>query len=103
VVVVPSEYEGDGMVVIESIAQGFPLLLADNKDLRRFALPDVHYFKGQSELNKKIELGKKSNFRDYLVSPLIQEQVLAERSIEAVVQAWCDLLNNTSHASEGML
>jgi len=38
-VIVPSRSEGDGLVVLEAIQNGFPLLMSDIKDFRRFGFP----------------------------------------------------------------
>ena len=49
-VIVPSDYEGDGMVVVEAVLSGNPLLLRDNEDLRRFEFDEKHYFKDLEDL-----------------------------------------------------
>ena len=41
--IIPSEYEGDGLVVVEGMQRNLPMLLADIPDFRRFGLPDLNY------------------------------------------------------------
>ena len=54
VVVVPSLYEGDGLVVSEALTVGAPILLLDTPDLRRFELSDSNYFYDKADLLSKI-------------------------------------------------
>jgi glycosyltransferase involved in cell wall biosynthesis len=41
--IVPSEWEGDGLVIIEALRANVPMLLADIPDFRRFLFPNHHY------------------------------------------------------------
>jgi hypothetical protein len=92
-VVVPSEFEGDGMVVVEAIISGYPVLLAKNKDLLRFRLNEKHYFGTLTELISLINQYKKNNFKDLIVEDNFVENLKKERSIEWIVKAWILLLS----------
>jgi uncharacterized protein with von Willebrand factor type A (vWA) domain len=83
-VVVPSKYEGDGMVVIEAVLFNSPLLLADNEDLRRFNLGDKHYFNGYEKLLEMIKVNIHNEFEDLKVSNQIREDLKNERSLKSV-------------------
>jgi glycosyltransferase involved in cell wall biosynthesis len=93
-VVVPSQYEGDGMVVMEAILFGIPLVLADNSDMRRFNLDCKHYFDSYEKLLAIIETNIKSEFSDLIVSGQIRETLLQERSLEKITNSWTSLLSS---------
>lgn len=54
--VVPSKYEGDGLVVVEALHQKIPILIADIPEFRRFALPNSNYCKDVDHFVKQIAL-----------------------------------------------
>ena len=89
--IVTSTFEGDGLVVIEGMQKGIPMLLSDIPDLRRFALPDRFYCQNLNEFCNRI-----NDFHvrpDELIAPHeISSAILSERSIENVVLAWEALL-----------
>ena len=93
-VVVPSQYEGDGMVVIEAILSGIPLALADNDDMRRFNLDNKHYFDSYEKLLAIIQNNIKNEFVDLLVSEQIRETLLHERSLIKVTNSWVSLFSS---------
>lgn len=90
-VIIASQYEGDGIVVVEAMIAGLPLLLIDNKDLRRFALPDKHYFKDEQELIRKIKLVKQ-NKSEFLVQSEKIEEYLMQRNPSRVLKTWLEVL-----------
>jgi glycosyltransferase involved in cell wall biosynthesis len=99
-VVVASEYEGDGLVVLEAIKNGNPLVLRDNLDLRRFGLPDEHYFSSQEELSEKIghyQIGTK----DFRVTEAFGRRLLEPRSLEIVAQQWISFFESIVQESRG--
>jgi glycosyltransferase involved in cell wall biosynthesis len=91
-IVVPSEYEGDGLVVVEALQNGNSILLRDNVDLRRFSLDESNYFGDFQELVKKLE-----SFRDdpniYKVHAAVRDRVLKPRSLESVAKQWVSLID----------
>lgn len=93
-VVIPSEHEGDGMVVIEAIILKFPVVLAKNQDLLRFGLKSKHYFKTLDELIDLIRKNKSTNFSSLIVDDKYRRHLLKERSLDRVVSRWLDVLNN---------
>lgn len=93
-VVVPSEYEGDGLVVLEAIQNGNGILLRDNVDFRRFSLGEEHYFMGLDSLVVKLNAFK--NFgTSFKVSEAQQDTLLAPRSPLHVGQKWATLLGSS--------
>ncbi len=91
-VVVPSEYEGDGMVVAEAILRGHAVLLADNSDLRRFRLPDENYFFDQDELQLKLVGWKKSDRKLFHVPDPVMKSLYTARDINTIVNQWENIL-----------
>lgn len=87
-VVVPSEYEGDGMVVAEAIIRNYSILLADNSDLRRFNLPENNYFKNQSELADKLATWKESKGEAFTIPKDVVNSLNIERDIEKISERW---------------
>jgi glycosyltransferase involved in cell wall biosynthesis len=86
-VVVPSLYEGDGLVVSEALTVGAPILLLDTPDLRRFELNDSNYFHDFSDLLAKIN---KHRFDTSEITP--SENTRRSHSVvrepEAVIKKW---------------
>jgi glycosyltransferase involved in cell wall biosynthesis len=92
VLVVASEYEGDGRVIVEGILARVPILLLDNIDLRRFELPDRNYFSGADDLRTKLNdclLHKE----DYRPSIERMKELRAERDVNSVVDTWAKSLS----------
>ena len=85
--IVPSAFEGDGLVVIEGLQQGIPMLLSDTPDFRRFGFPDRNYGKDVGDFTSKL-----NTFRDDLPSLLIPHEIanriLSSRTIEAIGDSW---------------
>ena len=99
-VVVLSLFEGDGMVIAEAIINGNSILLAENEDLRRFQLPDDHYFKSKLELENKIDDWKKSS-KDLFRPPTeVRDRVKNERDIVSICNTWQKYLQADGSESE---
>jgi glycosyltransferase involved in cell wall biosynthesis len=93
-IIMPSEYEGDGLVAVEAIINGFPILLADNRDLRRFNLPSKHYFATLDDLKTKISLALIEG-NSYFAPPLVkQREIEKERDLEEIALEWLNLLSS---------
>jgi glycosyltransferase involved in cell wall biosynthesis len=97
IVVVPSEFEGDGMNIVEAVSNGNPILLADNADLRRFDLPDLNYFSGIEELISKIDDAKTFSRDRYRVGDNIRSRILAEREPLTVASKWISVFEDMSN------
>ncbi len=91
VLIVASEYEGDGKVIVEGILARVPILLLDNTDLRRFELPDRNYFIDSDHLRRKLNdcLSNKEYFRPDDQKSLTLK---AERDVSSVVDSWQKIL-----------
>jgi len=91
-VVIPSEFEGDGMVVMEAVLSGNPVALADNQDLKRFQLDKKHYFKDAISLSEIIKKYEKNNFKELIPSDSFKADLISVRSINIVTEKWLELL-----------
>lgn len=90
--VVPSRFEGDGLVVVEAIYLKIPLLVSDIPDFRRFNLNDINYFLNVNSKAKQIsEMQLKPN--DFIATENVRTSIINERSIEIVTADWIKLLN----------
>jgi glycosyltransferase involved in cell wall biosynthesis len=90
-VVVPSAYEGDGLVVLEAIALRKPILLSDIPEFRRFDLPDKHYCASINDFVHQIEKYRE-NTRELVVSNQIADRLLLPRNVDIIGDEWEDLL-----------
>ncbi len=85
--IIPSKYEGDGLVVIEALHHGVPMLIADIPDFRRFGFPEANYCKSINDFVQRI-----SSYRNDISELLIPEElslpILESRSVRAVGDSW---------------
>ena len=89
--VVPSKYEGDGLVVIEALHHKIPILLADIPEFRRFALTNSNYCTDVDQFVKQITLFQ-DNLNDLLIPESLSVRLLNSRSLQSVGDAWEDFL-----------
>ena len=95
ILVVTSEYEGDGMNIVEAVLNGNPVLLLDNIDLRRFDFPDTLYFKNMEELVLKIKAAKKESPEIYKPGREQVDWLSKERDLNRVTSQWITLIRQT--------
>jgi glycosyltransferase involved in cell wall biosynthesis len=85
--IVPSGYEGDGLVVVEGLQQKVPMLLSDIPDFRRFNLPDRNYCKSVEDFVASINAY--TQILSTLVIPNeISDAILASRSLKVIGDNW---------------
>jgi glycosyltransferase involved in cell wall biosynthesis len=96
-VVIPSEFEGDGMVVMEAILSGSPIALAENEDLKRFQLDAKHYFKDINELCEVIKKHGKNNFNELIPSDSFKSNLMSTRSLNIITGKWLELITETNY------
>jgi len=91
-IVMPSQYEGDGLVAVEAIINGFPIVLADNQDLRRFELPSGNYFSNENELQGILQRVKKEGVSAFRTPDSLIAKLQNERDISTVTLKWRQVL-----------
>jgi glycosyltransferase involved in cell wall biosynthesis len=84
---IPSMYEGDGLVVLEALYREVPMLIADIPDFRRFRFPETNYCDSVGNFLKSIETIQ-NNLTELSIPKALSEQVLGPRSIQAVGDSW---------------
>lgn len=85
--IVPSKYEGDGLVVLEGLQCNVPMLIADIPDFRRFKFPEANYCDSIGDFVKTIE-SVNIDPTELLIPKEFSEPVLRPRSIQAVGDSW---------------
>lgn len=85
--IVPSAWEGDGLVLIEALKANLPMLIADIPDFRRFGLPEENYCKTVDDFVANIS-DYANRLEELLVPEDMRESILASRSIKVVGDTW---------------
>ena len=91
--IVPSRFEGDGLVVVEAMQLNIPILLADIPDFRRFRLPDIHYCSSLENFVNTIE-AYRENICDLVIPDEDSRRILESRSPRKVGDAWVFLFKS---------
>lgn len=92
-IIMPSKFEGDGLVAVEALVNGFPIVLADNQDLRRFELPSGNYFENEKELQDLLRRFKEHGVNEFAISKSISVVMQNERDIRTIAKKWVQALN----------
>ena len=96
ILIVPSDFEGDGMNIVEAVSNRNPILLADNIDLRRFDFPEINYFSSITELRSKVNHAKTFGVADFRLGEAIRLKILQERDPLEVAGQWITLIKKVS-------
>ena len=86
-VIVPSQSEGDGLVIVESIQNGFPLLMSDIKDFRRFGFQPDLLCANVQEFTARINATSVDE-RPIYISEDITREILQARNKTSITQEW---------------
>jgi glycosyltransferase involved in cell wall biosynthesis len=91
VLIVPSSFEGDGLVVLEGLQRGIPILVSDIPDFRRFNFPEINYCISIEDYHAR--LIKYSNDLQSLIVPSeIAMKILGRRDIKVLGNEWENVL-----------
>jgi glycosyltransferase involved in cell wall biosynthesis len=90
---VPSRYEGDGLVVVEALQGNIPLLISNIPEFLRFELPKHNYACNDTDYSKLI-LKNRSDISKFKVNPSIVSKVLLQRDVEIVCRSWSNLIHD---------
>ena len=93
VLIVTSSSEGDGLVVIEGLQHGIPMLLVDIPDFRRFNFPDENYCSDLDDFISRIN-NFTNNPSPLQVPSILAEKILSGRSLKVVGDKWEEFLNS---------
>lgn len=89
--VIPSQYEGDGLVLIEAMLHRSPVLVADIPDLRRFNLAESNYCLSPQDFIRAIVKFEK-NLDSLVIPGDLCRAELSSRSISSVGKQWAIVL-----------
>ena len=92
--VIPSIFEGDGLVLVEAAARGIPVLVNDIKDLRRFNLPDQSYCKNVEAFSRSINVNLNS-IENLKIPQDIVRNILNGREPAFAAEEWNTFLDST--------
>lgn len=90
---VPSIFEGDGLVVVEAIANRIPLIVNDIPDLRRFKLRDENYASNENEFSNVVSRNK-NEIEIFIPEESVRHETLKNREPVAIAQRWVSFLNS---------
>jgi glycosyltransferase involved in cell wall biosynthesis len=91
VLIVPSVYEGDGLVVAEAIQRQIPLIISDIVVFRRFQLAEFNYAKNISDFIGLIESNKYRS-EDLKPNQASVNYILKARNTELLTKRWVSLI-----------
>ena len=87
ILIVTSDFEGDGLVVVEGLLNRMPILLRDVADLKRFNLPDHNYARDVNDFCSQVLLHLEGNVN--LAPPEdVCLKILKERDPKAIALSW---------------
>ena len=91
--IVPSSFEGDGLVLVEALSNRIPLIANDIPDLRRFNLEDKNYASNVEEFSDSISANL-NTIENFLPNESTINSILEDRQPEVVGQRWNTFLNS---------
>jgi glycosyltransferase involved in cell wall biosynthesis len=92
-VIIPSEWEGDGLVVVEAIQRNLPLVLADTPEFRAFGLPNHNYASDCDSFSRSV-LDFQDNLLPLVIPKDTRANLLNERSPETIGYIWSNYLES---------
>ncbi len=87
VLIIPSRFEGDGLVVVEAIMNGIKFLVSDIPDFRRFGLPEEFYCKSARDFASRITQLQSGKIELY-ISEIEKLQIIESRKPSHVAEQW---------------
>jgi glycosyltransferase involved in cell wall biosynthesis len=89
--VVPSAWEGDGIVILEAVSHNTPILVSDITAFRSFGLNEINYCNGVEDFESRIYANLK-NVENFVIPSDISGEILRSRSLDSVTSKWEKLL-----------
>jgi hypothetical protein len=90
--IVPSAFEGDGLVPVEAFKRNIPVLLNDINDFRRFALPEINYCHEIQGFADRISQFR-FNSEKFVVPESCVEKNMTNRSPSDAASRWIEILS----------
>lgn len=89
--IIPSRYEGDGLVVIEALQRNVPFIVSDIPEFKRFELPSSNYSSNLENYIEAITLNLNST-STFQVNKKIAEAILNKRDVKLIGDDWGQLI-----------
>lgn len=89
--VLTSDYEGDGLVALEAISLGIPVALRRTPDLLRIGFPHSNYFDDIQSLSFRLHT---SGFGEFQITEAERMTILRNRNPEATAKLWFEFLSS---------
>ena len=93
--IVPSSFEGDGLVLVEALSNRIPLIANDIPDLRRFNLEDKNYAANINEFYNSIAFNLNA-IENLLPNKTTVDGILENREPAVVGERWKTFLNSVT-------
>lgn len=87
--VLTSDYEGDGLVALEAISIGIPVALRRTPDLQRMGFPQRSYFDDIQSLSLRLHT---SGFSEFQINEAERMRILRDRTPEVITKLWLEFL-----------
>jgi glycosyltransferase involved in cell wall biosynthesis len=94
--IVPSLFEGDGLVILEAVKNNVAILLSDIPDFRRFDFDDSFYCVDEVDFISRIQTNK-LNIEKFRVSQDMKTKLANSRSPDRVVNVWLNFIQAQLH------
>lgn len=89
--IIPSRYEGDGLVVIEALQRNVPLLVSNIPEFKRFGLPIRNYASTVEEFVEAISSNRDST-AVFQINSEKAESILNQREVTSIGKDWEKLI-----------
>jgi glycosyltransferase involved in cell wall biosynthesis len=87
VLIIPSAYEGDGLVILEGLQRGVPMLVSDIPDFRRFGFPEINYCVSIEDYYSRL-MKHSDDLQSLVVPSEIATNILSKRDIHTLGNQW---------------
>jgi CDP-glycerol glycerophosphotransferase len=88
---ITSDYEGDGLVLLEGLTVGVPMLVSKIEDLERFELPKENYCKKAQDFKERIA-EYQNNLIGLQVPKAVSKAITSQRELTQIGQNWINLV-----------
>ena len=90
--IVPSKYEGDGLIVLEALKQKIPILVSEIGAFKAFNLPKFNYSISLNDFRDKIKIN--TDFLErFVVHHTHIDSIIEERRISNIANQWTKILD----------
>jgi glycosyltransferase involved in cell wall biosynthesis len=89
--ILTSDYEGDGLVALEAISIGIPVALRRTPDLQRMGFPQSNYFDDIQSLSLRLHT---SGFSEFHINETERMTILRNRNPEIITKLWLEFLSS---------